>query len=493
MKIILMCLHILFLGASPAFAASSLPPAGYPPALADAATPHLAVTPPPGNPVIDYISPDAVPLTDTEKLALRLSGDWSRQNIDPVLTPGGKILYVHGAALPTIVAVPYQVCDVELEPGELVNEIVVGDSSRWLVDTGTAGTGAKATAHIFVKPIDAGLQTSAVVTTDRRVYHLRFVSQREGHTPYVGFAYSDMIRQRQSLQQSREAREREWNTAAIDGVTRDLSSLNFAYEVRGKARWKPEQVYDDGRQIFIRLPASASSGEMPVLLVRKSGNDVLVNYRARGKTLIVDGVFDRLVLILGVGSDQEKVEIVKGDKMMRIPLVALLLAVSLASGCAHKGLTGSYYGDLPRNGAPALIAADAVSCLSDLYPPGRTTLRLLAAEKADNAFAAALENGLRAKGFTLLPETAAEQEDAVLVAYTLDVLEKDAAYYLQLRLSDGKSGGKAISKAYTAQGTPEAGRSATEQAFTRPLLERMEQKARRVYDSAADAASGVLE
>jgi type IV secretion system protein VirB9 len=311
---IVLSVCLLVLGASPAFAASSLPPAGYPPALADAATPHLAVTPPPGNPVIDYISPDAVPLTDTEKLALRLSGDWSRQNIDPVLTPGGKILYVHGAALPTIVAVPYQVCDVELEPGELVNEIVVGDSSRWLVDTGTAGTGAKATAHIFIKPIDAGLQTSAVVTTDRRVYHLRFVSQREGHTPYVGFAYSDMLRQRQSLQQAREAREREWNTTMLDGKAVDLSALNFNYEIKGKAPWKPERVYDDGRQIFIRLPEKSASGEMPVLLVRKGSQDVLVNYRVKDSAMIVDGLFERIALVIGVGGDQEKVEIIRGTK-----------------------------------------------------------------------------------------------------------------------------------------------------------------------------------
>jgi type IV secretion system protein VirB9 len=271
------------------------------------------VTPPP-NPPIDYISPDAVPLSKTEKRALQLSGDWSRTSIDPVLTPGGKILYVHGATLPTIVAVPYQICDVELEAGEQVNEVVVGDSSRWLVDTGSAGTGAKATTHIFIKPIDAGLQTSAVVTTDRRVYHLRFVSQREGHTPYVGFAYSDVIRQRQDLQQAREAREKEWRTTEIDGQTRNLSALNFNYEVKGKARWKPERVYDDGRQIFIRLPESASSGEMPVLLVRKSGQDVLVNYRVRERAIIVDGIFDRIALILGVGGDQEKVEISRRAK-----------------------------------------------------------------------------------------------------------------------------------------------------------------------------------
>lgn len=306
-KLIYALVFVLLFGAGSAHAAEPVP-AGYPPALAD--------TPPSGPvaPPIDYISPDAVELTAKEKKALQLSGEWTRKNIAPVLTPGGKILYVHGATLPTIVAVPYQVCDVELEAGETVNEVVVGDSSRWLVDTGTAGSGAGTTTHLFVKPIDAGLETSAVVTTDRRVYHLKFVSQRKGHTPYVGFAYSDSIKQRRDWKAQQDARAQHWQSAEVDGETRDLSALNFNYEVKGKARWKPERVYDDGRQTFIRLPDSASSGEMPVLLVRKGGKDVLVNYRVREKAMIVDGLFDRIALIIGVGGDQEKVEVIRGSK-----------------------------------------------------------------------------------------------------------------------------------------------------------------------------------
>lgn len=302
MKNLILSAFCIFVCATPAFAAP-VPPTGYPPALEQAAPTVL--------PPVDYISPDAVTLTDREKKALQLSDDWARRNVEPVLTPGGKIVYVHGATLPSIVAVPYQVCDVELEPGETVNEIVVGDSARWLVDSGTAGSGASATVHLFVKPMDAGLETSAVVTTDRRVYHLRFVSKRNGHTPYVGFAYADSIRQKQTWKQQQDAKKKEWETASLDGETVDLSALNFAYEVKGKARWKPERVYDDGRQVFIRLPDSAKSGEMPVLLVRKGKQDVLVNYRVRKGAMIVDGVFDHIALVLGVGGDQEKVDIVR--------------------------------------------------------------------------------------------------------------------------------------------------------------------------------------
>lgn len=145
---------------------------------------------------------------------------------------------------------------------------------------------------------------------------------------------------------------------------------------------------------------------------------------------------------------------------MRGAILILMLFCVLASGCASRGLSGSFYGEVSGE-APALMAADTVDYLTSLYPPGRTTLRIAAAKKADNAFAAALENGLRQAGFSLLAADNVPSADCITIAYTLDVLtdapEQETAFYLQLRFSDGK----AVNRAYTANGQPEAGRSAT--------------------------------
>lgn len=299
--------------ATPAFAE----PAGYPPALPSAVSAttgasYLPNSPAPAPVDIDYLSPSLVPLSPQEIKALKLTDSWTRQSVDPVLSGGGKLMFVHGASLPSIIGSPMQVCDVELEAGEVVNEIVVGDSARWLVDTGTVGSGASATTHLFIKPVDSGLESSAVITTNRRVYHLRLVSQRAGHTPYVAFLYADSMRQQATQRQAQAAKEQEWNsTTTVEGTPADLSNLNFNYEVKGKANWKPERVYDDGRQTFIRLPASTASGEMPVLLVRKGKQDVLVNYRVKESTLVVDGLFENIALVLGVGRSQEKVDVIR--------------------------------------------------------------------------------------------------------------------------------------------------------------------------------------
>jgi hypothetical protein len=158
------------------------------------------------------------------------------------------------------------------------------------------------------------------------------------------------------------------------------------------------------------------------------------------------------------------------------------LAVCLVSGCAKPGPIGSFAGPLPEKPAVAAIAADAVSILMGLYPPGHTAVRLLPAKDAENGFAVAFENGLRAKGVTL---AAPDASDALTLAYTLDMLEDKAAWYLQLRLSDPNGGVKAIARAYDAHGQPEAGQSRTVLESS-SILDAVREKTGRAYEATRD-------
>ena len=259
-------------------------------------------------PGADYLSPELTPLSVKEQRVLGLIKNWSDGGSmgSQAYMQGGKLVYVHGSAggIPTVIAAPLQVVDVELEPGEAVNEIVVGDSARWQVESGTAGM----STHLFIKPIDVGLESSAVITTDRRVYHLRLISRKSDFTPYVGFVYSSDLQAQVAAAKAQEKRTKTWQTTDT-GV--DLSNLNFGYELSGSAPWKPERVYDDGRKMYIQLPASAKTGEIPALMVKKGQKDVLVNYRVKGMTMEVDGLFPHLALVVCVGRSQELVEIYK--------------------------------------------------------------------------------------------------------------------------------------------------------------------------------------
>ena len=175
--------------------------------------------------------------------------------------------------------------------------------------------------------------------------------------------------------------------------------------------------------------------------------------------------------------------------MMRTLVFPLLLMILLASGCAGRGPVGSYCGPLPEGNAVSAIAADAVDCLSSIYPPGHTSVHLVPAKDVGNHFGQAFENGLRTKGFTLLSDARA---DAVAIAYTLDAMDEKSAWYLQLRISDSEGSGKSIARAYTSSGQPEAGQSRTEIAFKRSLLQKAADKTKETAGKAYDATRSFL-
>ncbi len=253
-------------------------------------------------------SPDKVELNEREMKSLDLVNKWVGSGVPPYIS-GGKLVYVHGSGgIPTVIASPMQVCDVELQPGEVINEIVVGDSARWIIAEGIADN----TSHIFIKPVDSGLLSSAVITTDRRVYHLRLLSRKKEHIPYIGFAYTSDLRAVVAAENAKAARVKKWNTTKTEQGETDLSSLNFDYSVevvKGSPTWKPLRVYNDSHKTYIRFPESAHNSELPALIVRKGKKDVLVNYRVKGMTMEVDGLFDTIALILGVDQDKEEVEV----------------------------------------------------------------------------------------------------------------------------------------------------------------------------------------
>lgn len=271
------------------------------------------------TPLPEYLSPVNVPLNRKEKKAVELSKKWINSKVTPFLSGGGKLIYVFGSTLPTIVCSPLMGSDLELQEGEAVKDVLLGDTARWRFQTARSGELGREKVHIIFKPTDTGLVTTAVIPTNRRVYHIKLVSNRKNYTPYVGFEYPEDQRRLLQQQFARQTKKQEWQTApTTTGTAIDLSALDFGYDVTGKARWKPLQVYNDGTRTIIRLPQEAAQSDLPVLLVEKAGQEALVNYRVRTKgkhtSLIVDEIFEEAMLIAGVGSHQQKIEISKQEE-----------------------------------------------------------------------------------------------------------------------------------------------------------------------------------
>ena len=101
----------------------------------------------------------------------------------------GPVSFVFGADTPTIVCAVSQLCDIALQPGEKVNQVVLGDSESWRIDQATEGGGATETVHLIITPANPDLETSMIVLTKMRTYHLRLQSHRKNYMLQVGFTY----------------------------------------------------------------------------------------------------------------------------------------------------------------------------------------------------------------------------------------------------------------------------------------------------------------
>ena len=283
--------------------------------------PVLALAAPGDNLADRYFSTQNPTLTPQEKAAIAIAQKWqaaSATGIKPVSGTDGSIRYLFGAQEPSIVCAVLQVCDVELQAGEQVNSIHLGDTARWTVEPAITGSGPAEIQHLIIKPMDVGLETSLIVTTNRRTYHFRLRSHRTQFMPRVAFTYTEDARVKWDALKTREGKEKQERTLPQTGEY--LGDLNFAYSVDGSVAWKPVRVYNDGQKTIIQMPAAMAQTEAPTLLVvRKDGGlftddeTVLVNYRIQGDRYIVDTIFDKALLIAGVGSSQDRVVITRGQ------------------------------------------------------------------------------------------------------------------------------------------------------------------------------------
>ncbi len=210
-------------------------------------------------------------------------------------------------ALYQLYTAPGQVTDIALQEGEqLVGPVAAGDTVRWIMGDALSGSGPAQRVHILVKPTQPGLSTNLVINTDRRTYHLELRSTPDTYMASVSWTYP------QDALVALAARNREAAAPPpVPGV--DLESLNFSYRIDGdRTAWRPVRAFDDGRQVFIELPTSVGQSELPPLFVAGAkGAGELVNYRMRGRYLIVDRLFEAAELRLGGGKSQKRVRVLR--------------------------------------------------------------------------------------------------------------------------------------------------------------------------------------
>ncbi|WP_244304237.1 TrbG/VirB9 family P-type conjugative transfer protein [Brevundimonas mediterranea] len=193
---------------------------------------------------------------------------------------------------------PLRVTTLTLAAGETLISKAAGDTVRWQIGETSSGDGAGQRTHVLLKPLQRGLETNLVLTTNRRVY---FIDLKSGDASGFNAAIA-------------------WDTEAMDPPTR--APIAEAAEIRvsdpvampegpidaryriepqgRRARWTPASVFNDGQRTFITFNPDLQIDEAPALFViAADGESQMVNYRQAGGLFIVDRVFDRAELRLG--------------------------------------------------------------------------------------------------------------------------------------------------------------------------------------------------
>lgn len=266
-----------------------------------------ATTPQQAMPSSMLLGGKDLPLSRKEQQAIKTANQWV--NGKQYISNGGQeVVYTYGAGQAAIIATPLKLSVFELESGErIVNEgIQLGDSVRWHATPVKQGN----QTNVIIKPTDTGLSTDLVVVTNRRTYHIKLISNSKNYTPLVKFSYPE------------DENQKAWNayyqnsgadnsSISLAGNKTGLAPINFDYTIKGDNKMKPLRVYDNGAQVFIQMDGKLQ--EIPALFViNGSGKQQLVNYRYVDNTFVVDRLFNKAVLTLDVGGDQEKVTITKG-------------------------------------------------------------------------------------------------------------------------------------------------------------------------------------
>lgn len=245
----------------------------------------------------------------------------------PIMGQDGLLQFPFGQVQPTLTCQPLRACDIQLQAGEIVNNVILGDTVRWIAAPAVTGSGAQATPHVVVKPTEVDLQTNLIITTNRRSYMLTLKSDNGQYISRVGFYYPQDIVQDWNGQAEAERRKVDEEAArkVSDLPIASIDQINLdAYRVKGDRSlpWYPVRVFDEGTHVWIQMPPSIKASEAPALvLIGNSGDSELVNYRvkeanqggAKVTYYIVDKLFAKAALIVGVGGDQQKVEIIRNN------------------------------------------------------------------------------------------------------------------------------------------------------------------------------------
>ncbi len=240
--------------------------------------------------------------------------------VAPVIYLTNEIVHPWGQTVPTLTCAPLNICSIDLQTGEKIQDIAAGDPVRWQIATATSGE--PSTSHLIVKPTEFDLATNLFITTQKRTYSVELRSPSRTEAGKSGFRIDrslsfyypeDFVRNLKAEDAAAQSTAQAEARLTIAELSTDLSGLNFYYRLSPARAKRPLRVFDDGHRTYLQLRNPGETGDAPALLaLTRDGKPIAVNFRPSpdGAWYIVDGTFPRLRLITRSGRHDQKVTIV---------------------------------------------------------------------------------------------------------------------------------------------------------------------------------------
>lgn len=267
----------------------------------------------------------------------------------------GLVTFAYGSGIPTVVCALLELTDLTFEKGESILSVQLGDSVRWNIESAISGSANDSVEHLIVKPLEAGLKTSMLITTDRRTYHIRLKSTEADFMPAVVFSYPNSLKlpskkhygddsylqytsnydSNEDHNDYSETNSSLKNYSSVQNVSYEGNSRpalnvaatyndstqrrNYNYSVDGDSKIIPQNVYDDGKRTFIVMNNPINSSYLPVLQEISSesflffGEDKTntINFTYIDNTFVVDGIYSHLRLISKNGEEKQSADVVR--------------------------------------------------------------------------------------------------------------------------------------------------------------------------------------
>jgi P-type conjugative transfer protein TrbG len=242
----------------------------------------------------------------------------------PLMSSDGKIVFAYGQSFPTITCSPARSCDIEMQPGEKVKKVAISDTPNWGWDAAESEEHGNIVQHVIIQPHDVGVESNAIIFTNRRTYHIRLLSPKEpgDYLNRVGFYYPEEMltawSEKMGVEAAASAKD---ESGQVTEQNVPLENLAFDYKIEGEASFRPIRIFSNGEQVYMEMPESVRNGENPVLLIiDDEGKAGVVNYRRKVDKdtnvihYVVDKLFANAQLVLGKGKEIVKISWLRKQK-----------------------------------------------------------------------------------------------------------------------------------------------------------------------------------